>query len=114
MSDHDDVTRLQLLYGLRRYLTRELRRVDAWIAQEQQREQERRRGEQARPPAPDWLIELGIGQGRPAVLVHAGGCDMVRARWRAVDRTEAWRQRDAGVDGCTHCALDAKLGYLEG
>lgn len=86
--------------------------MDIWIAQERQREQER--GEQARPPAPDWLIELGIEQGRPAVLVHAGDCHMVRGRWRAIDRAEAWRQRAAGVEGCTYCSLDELLGYLDG
>jgi len=112
MTGEDQVSRLQLLYGLRSYPTRELRRVDAWIAREQQRQRERQRGNQSRPPTPDWLVELGIGQGRPAVMVHVGGCDMVQGRWRAVGRAEAWRRRDAGVDGCTHCEVDDALEYL--
>ncbi|WP_157868843.1 hypothetical protein [Streptomyces atriruber] len=36
-----------------------VQRLDGAIAEAERREAERIRGEQARPPAPDWLIERG-------------------------------------------------------
>ncbi|MET7926945.1 DUF6233 domain-containing protein [Streptomyces sp. NPDC005349] len=53
----------------------------------ERRETERHRGEEARPSAPDWLIEMGLG-GRDPVYVHVGGCHMAGKRSRGVDRDQ--------------------------
>lgn len=114
MRGQGNVSRLDMLYGLRQYLQRELLRVDRWIDQELRREREWRRGERSRPPAPEWIVELGIGQGRPPVLVHVGGCPMARGRQQPVPREQALRARADGVEACAVCGVDRALGYIEG
>ncbi|WP_257234821.1 DUF6233 domain-containing protein, partial [Streptomyces sp. JV178] len=44
-------------------------------------------GTRARP-RPEWIVELGIGTGRPPVAVHTGDCYAAGKRRRAVDRNE--------------------------
>ncbi|MFE2990630.1 DUF6233 domain-containing protein [Streptomyces sp. NPDC059262] len=63
--------------------------IGKWIATEEYRKAERLRGEQARPPAPDWLIETGLG-GRDPVYAHVGGCQMAGKRSRGVDTTRLY------------------------
>lgn len=106
-------SRLEMLRFTRRVAVQQLAQIDRWIAYEERRQAEQRRGEQARPPAPDWVLELGIGQG-PPVAVHVGGCYMVGKRWRAVDRGGALRALTEGVEPCSHCRPDTELGYVEG
>ncbi|MFJ3880915.1 DUF6233 domain-containing protein [Streptomyces sp. NPDC090077] len=43
------------------------------------------------PPPPDWLIEHGIGTGRPPVRVHTGQCWDTRTRCKRAT-TDAVRQ----------------------
>ncbi|MCX4462377.1 DUF6233 domain-containing protein [Streptomyces sp. NBC_01728] len=112
MNDHL-ASRLEMLRFLERVQLADLERTRQWIAAEGQREAERRRGEQARPPEPDWLIEQGLN-GRAAVYVHVGGCRMAGKRSKGVARDQALRALAEGVDACTHCRPDAELGYLEG
>ncbi|WP_409240326.1 DUF6233 domain-containing protein [Streptomyces sp. PA5.6] len=50
---------------------------------EERREAERLRGEQARPPVPDWIVERGIGQGGPPIEVHRGDCHAAGSRQAA-------------------------------
>ncbi|MBD0844743.1 DUF6233 domain-containing protein [Streptomyces sp. TRM68416] len=90
-----------------------LQRIDTKIAAVRQRDAERARGEERRPPAPDWIIELGIGCRNPPVQVHAGDCYAAAKRRRAVDRDEARRLLAAGLPACTHCRPDRHLGILE-
>ncbi|MCX5321531.1 DUF6233 domain-containing protein [Streptomyces sp. NBC_00120] len=42
-----------------------------------------------RPPAADWLIELGIGSGRAPVYVHVGGCHMAKNRTKSITEEQA-------------------------
>ncbi|MFI1213259.1 hypothetical protein ACH4UV_37440 [Streptomyces sp. NPDC020802] len=47
-------------------------RIDDMIAALQQREAEQECGRPRRPAEPEWLVDLGIGDGRPPIEVHAG------------------------------------------
>ncbi|MFE4574076.1 DUF6233 domain-containing protein [Paenibacillus chitinolyticus] len=82
------------------------------IADTERREAEQRYGEARRPPAPDWLIEMGLGC-RDPVYVHVGGCHMAGKRSRGVDRDQALRGLTEGVDACPHCRPDTELGVLD-
>jgi hypothetical protein len=104
---------LPRLRTLETWLTYSLAQVRQQIAAIEQREAERRRGEQARPPTPDWMIEQGLN-GRAAVYVHVGGCHMAGKRSRAASREQALQALADGVDACTHCRPDSELGYIEG
>ncbi|MER7733654.1 DUF6233 domain-containing protein [Streptomyces erythrochromogenes] len=65
------------------------------------------------PPAPDWLVEYGIGVGRTPVRVHVGGCWDTRSRCKPADRDLARRALADGVEACTHCRPDTALGVLD-
>ncbi|MER5694972.1 DUF6233 domain-containing protein [Streptomyces mirabilis] len=112
MNDHP-VSRLDQLLFLKRVQEADLERTRRWIAAEERRQQEQRRGEQARPPKPDWLIEQGL-DGRQAVYVHVGGCHMAGKRSRGVERDQALRALAEGVAACTHCRPDSELGFIDG
>ncbi|MFE9686800.1 DUF6233 domain-containing protein [Streptomyces sp. NPDC006285] len=86
-----------------------LERIDAKIAVAQRREAEQDRALQTRPPQPDWVVELGIGDGRPAIEVHAGHCYAIGKRRRPVSRDEARRLLAAGLRACSHCTPDITL-----
>lgn len=103
-----------MLRFLERVQVGDLERTRRWIADEERRETERQRGEQARPPAPDWLLEMGLNRDSPPNLVHEGGCHMAGKRSRGVSRTDALRHLADGVPACSHCRPDSELGYLEG
>ncbi|MFD8774534.1 DUF6233 domain-containing protein [Streptomyces sp. NPDC059916] len=111
MSDNS-VPRLDMLRFARRIAVQQVEQIDRWIATEERREAERRHGEQARPPAPDWLIEMGLG-GRDPVYVHVGGCHMAGKRSRGVERDQALRAVTEGIDSCPHCRPDTELGILD-
>jgi hypothetical protein len=115
VNESAPLTRLDLLRFLERVQERDLARTRAWIKDEERREAERIRGEQARPPDPDWLIEQGIGQGRPSVYVHAGHCDMAPKppRAKGITQDQARRALHERVDACPHCRPDTELGVLE-
>ncbi|WP_318201019.1 DUF6233 domain-containing protein [Streptomyces sp. SCL15-4] len=105
---------LPRLRTLETWLAVSLDRVRQQIAAAERQQQEQQRGEQARPPAPDWLLELGIGRDTPAVYVHEGGCWNAGKRSKGVDRSTALRALVEGVAACPHCRPDSALGYLEG
>ncbi|MFF3489416.1 DUF6233 domain-containing protein [Streptomyces sp. NPDC002701] len=86
-----------------------LERIDAQIAAVQQREAEQARARRSRSAQPEWVVELGIGAGRPPLEVHAGDCYSIGKRRQAVSRTEARRLLDDGVRACTHCTPDTTL-----
>lgn len=101
-----------MLRFLERVQQRDLDRTRQWIATEEQRETERQRGQQRRPPDPDWLLEPGINRDSPAVCVHAGGCHMAGKRSRGVTRDQAMRALTDGIEACSHCRPDTELGIL--
>lgn len=112
MNDPAPLTRLDLLRFLERVQERDLARTRRWIEDAESREAERIRGEQARPPSPDWLIEQGL-DGRAPVYVHVGGCHMAGKRSRGVTQDQARRALYERVDACPHCRPDTDLGILD-
>ncbi|MGW2426745.1 DUF6233 domain-containing protein [Streptomyces sp. NPDC001709] len=75
---------------------------------QQQAEQEH--GRRAKPRPPEWIVELGIGVGRPPTQVHRGTCYMAGKRRRPVGRDEARHLLADGTSACTHCRPDIDLG----
>jgi hypothetical protein len=76
-------------------------------------EAEREHLRQVRPPEPDWFVELGIGERRPPIEVHAGGCYAAGIRRRTVSRDEARCLIASGIRGCSHCQPDTALGVID-
>lgn len=113
MSDAN-VSRLALLRFLEEVQKRDLERTRRWIAVEEQREAERRRRMEARPPAPDWLLERGLNAHSEPVYVHVGGCWNAGKRSAGVSREQALRALAEGVPACSHCRPDTELGYVDG
>ncbi|MFF4139238.1 DUF6233 domain-containing protein [Streptomyces mirabilis] len=74
-----------------------LQRIDTKIAALQEKEPEQEQGRKNRPQEPDWIVELGIGNGRPPTEVHVGGCYAAGKRRRPVPRDEARRLLTSGV-----------------
>ncbi|MDX3243675.1 DUF6233 domain-containing protein [Streptomyces sp. ME18-1-4] len=111
---HDQPSRLDLLRFLERVQQADLDRTRRWIADEERKTAERQRGEEARPPAPDWLLEIGLNRDAPPNMVHVGGCHMAGKRSRGIGRGDALRWLAEGVVACTHCRPDSELGYLDG
>jgi hypothetical protein len=106
-------SRLAQLRFLERMQQRDLARTQRWIAEEERREAERQRGAQARPPTPDWLLELGLNRNGPPVQVHGGQCWNSGKRTRAISRGEALRALVDGVKACGACRPDSELGFLD-
>jgi hypothetical protein len=111
---HDLPPDLPRLRTLETWLALTLDRVREQIAEAERREREQQRGRQARPPAPDWLLEMGLNRNSPPNLVHEGHCHMAGKRSRGIGRTDALRWLAEGIPACTHCRPDSELGYLEG
>lgn len=95
------------------WLVLSLDRVRQQIAAAERREAERQRGEQARPPAPDWLVEFGLNRDAAAVYVHVGSCWNAGGRSKGIDRSTALRALAEGVAACPHCRPDTQLGVLD-
>jgi hypothetical protein len=104
---------LPRLRTLETWLQLTLDEVRQAIATAQQQEAERIRGEQARPPAPEWLIEQSLNGQRP-VYVHVGGCWSTKKRCRGIGRDQALRALAEGVDACPQCRPDSELGFVDG
>lgn len=104
--------RLELLRFLERVQLTDLERTRRWIAAEERRQQERQRAIDARPPAPDWLIEHGLN-GRNSVYVHVGDCPTAGKRSKGATRDQALRALTDGVDACPQCRPDTELGVLD-
>ncbi|WP_189598993.1 DUF6233 domain-containing protein, partial [Streptomyces pilosus] len=82
---------LDRLHTLRVWHAMWLQRIDAKIAALTKRQAEEQCGRRNRPPQPEWIVELGIGDRRPPLHVHAGDCYIAGKRRRPVDRDEARR-----------------------
>ncbi|MEU2899612.1 DUF6233 domain-containing protein [Streptomyces sp. NPDC006967] len=107
-------SRLAQLRFLERVQQRDLSRTQRWIAEEERREAERQHGVQARPPAPQWLLERGLNGHSPPVYVHVGSCWNATKRSAGISQDAARRALAEGVSACTHCRPDTALGYVEG
>lgn len=97
MNDRAPLTRLDALRVIERMQLGDLARTRRWIAAEERRDAERTRGVQARPPAPEWLIEEGLG-GHKAVYAHVGDCWSGKRRTRPISRDEARRALAESID----------------
>ncbi|MFF0790377.1 DUF6233 domain-containing protein [Streptomyces spiralis] len=110
-------SRLELLQFARRVVVQQataaLAQIDGWIAAEQRREAERRRGEEMRPPPAEWFIEVGLNKGN-VLAVHTGDCWDPGKRRRPVTRAEALDALTRlQVEPCSKCRPDTALGVLE-
>ncbi|MDH6610354.1 hypothetical protein M2164_005989 [Streptomyces sp. SAI-208] len=105
---------LPRLRTLETWLNLQLHQVRTAIEAAEKREAERQHGIEARPPAPDWMLEAGLNRDSPAVQVHVGGCWNAGKRSRGVPRDVAFRALAEGVPACGHCRPDSELGYLDG
>ncbi|MCX5144647.1 DUF6233 domain-containing protein [Streptomyces sp. NBC_00338] len=103
---------LPRLRTLRTWTAMWVARIDEAIAAAEQQEREKRQGEERRPPVPDWIVELGIGQGAPPSEIHAGYCRAAGKRRRAIDRDQARALLADGIRACSHCRPDTDLGVL--
>ncbi|MEU7057032.1 DUF6233 domain-containing protein [Streptomyces sp. NPDC046197] len=104
---------LERLHTLRVWHAMWLSRIDRKIAAIRKRQAEEERGRLQRPRPPEWIVELGIGTGRPPVRVHAGDCYLAGERRRPVSRDEARRLLAGGLASCDHCRPDARLHILD-
>ncbi|MEE1930840.1 DUF6233 domain-containing protein [Streptomyces sp. TRM 70351] len=115
----DEPSRLQLLHFTRRVVVQQataaLAQVDGWIAAEERREAERRRGQQNRPTPPDWLVQYG--RDRTSVeAVHTGDCWAVaksKRRCRPATRQQAADALRQQAPPCPCCRPDTALGILD-
>nr|WP_237557731.1 DUF6233 domain-containing protein [Streptomyces sp. SID5470] len=90
-----------------------LHRIDAKIARLERREAEEEHGRRNRPQPPEWVVEVGIGIGKPPVQVHAGTCHMIGSRRRPISRDEARRLLADGLRACTHCQPGTQLHIID-
>ncbi|MFD7868492.1 DUF6233 domain-containing protein [Streptomyces sp. NPDC059783] len=109
---NESPSRLDMLQFARRIALQQVQQIDQWIAAEERREAERRQRERTRPPAPDWVVEYGIGQGAPVAEVHAGHCYSIGKRHKAITREQALSLLSDGTRACIHCRPDTELGVL--
>ncbi|MGW7261150.1 DUF6233 domain-containing protein [Streptomyces sp. NPDC054834] len=104
---------LERLSTLRVWHAMWLARIDRKIELLLKRQAEQDHGRRAKPKPPEWIVELGIGVGRPPVQIHRGTCYMAGKRRRPVEQDEARRLLAHGTSACTHCRPDAGLGILD-
>ncbi|MFJ9105645.1 DUF6233 domain-containing protein [Streptomyces sp. NPDC102405] len=90
-----------------------LNRINAKITLLERRKAEEEHGRRTRPQTPEWVVEVGIGTGKPPVEVHAGTCHMIGSRRRPVSRDEARRLLTEGMRACTHCHPDTQLHIID-
>ncbi|MER6274642.1 DUF6233 domain-containing protein, partial [Streptomyces sp900105755] len=99
---------------MRIWHARWLERSDRKAAELRQRQAEEERGRGRRPPAPDWILELNRGTGRP-LAVHAGDCGMAGRRRRPGGPGGAGPVRSphggAGGAGCRPGPPQDNLGW---
>ncbi|MFD5598358.1 DUF6233 domain-containing protein [Streptomyces griseorubiginosus] len=104
---------LDRLHTLRVWHALWLDRIERKIAWLERRKAEEEHGRRTRPRPPEWVVEVGIGVGRPPVQVHSGHCHMIGSRRRPVTRDEARRLLAEGLRACTHCQPDTELHIID-
>ncbi|GEK04502.1 DUF6233 domain-containing protein [Streptomyces sp. 1-11] len=118
MRGERPISRLEALRFARRVVAQQaaaaLAQLDGWIAAEERREAEQRRGEEMRPAPPDWLIQYGLNRGN-VDAVHAGGCWSATksGRCRPATREQALEALRRQVPACVHRRPDSALGVLD-
>lgn len=114
----DSPSRLALLQFARKVVlqqaTAALQQIDGWIADEQRREAEKRRGLEQRPAPPDWLVQYGLNR-KNLDFVHTGDCWAAAksGRCRPVSRDQALEALQHHVPACDFCRPDSALGFME-
>ncbi|MGY4983471.1 DUF6233 domain-containing protein [Streptomyces sp. 900105755] len=99
---------------MRIWHARWLERSDRKAAGLRQRQAEEERGRARRPSAPDWILELNRGTGRP-LAVHAGDCGMAGRRRQPAGQADARRLLTTdGVPACPICRPDTSLHIVDG
>ncbi|MEV6938681.1 DUF6233 domain-containing protein [Streptomyces sp. NPDC051132] len=93
---------------------RQLALIDRWIANEEQRQAERRRGEEKRQEPAQWLIQYGLNRSN-VDAVHTGDCWAAArsGRCRPATRQQVLDALLQQVPACVHCRPDTALGILE-
>jgi hypothetical protein len=86
---------LERLLTLRVWHAMWLARIDDKISDIQRREAEHEHGWRVRPVRPEWIVQLGIGTGRPP-----GDCYATGNRRRVINRDEARRLLASGLPAC--------------
>ncbi|MEU5108432.1 DUF6233 domain-containing protein [Streptomyces sp. NPDC021354] len=115
---NDEPSRLQLLRFARRVVVQQapaaLAQIDGWIAVEERREAEQRRGVEVRPAPPDWLIQYGLNRNNMDA-VRTGDCWSAAksGRCRPATRQQALDALRQQVPPCIHCRPDTALGILD-
>ncbi|MFJ2968632.1 DUF6233 domain-containing protein [Streptomyces collinus] len=115
---NDEPSRLQLLHFARRVVVQQataaLAQIDGWIALEERREAERRRGMEMRPAPPDWLIQHGLNRTN-VDAVHTGDCWAAAksGQCRPATRQQAIEALRQQVPACIHCRPDTALGIFD-
>ncbi|MGW7196632.1 DUF6233 domain-containing protein [Streptomyces chryseus] len=107
----DEPSREALLRFLERVQLQQLEQTRRWLHHEQQRKADLA-ARQPPPPPPDWLLQFGIGDGRPPLAVHVGGCNLAGGRTRPITRDQALRALADDVEACQVCRPDRDLGVL--
>ncbi|AGS73920.1 DUF6233 domain-containing protein [Streptomyces collinus] len=113
-QDHPG-SRLDTLRFARRVVeqqsAQQLALIDRWIAEEEQRERERRQGEERRPPQPEWLIQHGLNRSN-IDAVHTGDCWAAAksGRCRPATHEQALAALRRQIPPCVHCRPDTALG----
>ncbi|MFI2729811.1 DUF6233 domain-containing protein, partial [Streptomyces sp. NPDC018647] len=81
---------LHRLETLRTWHAMWLDRIDEKIARVRVEEERQARAAREREQrAPDWIVELGIGQGSPPAEIHRGDCYAAGKKRRPISRDEA-------------------------
>nr|WP_239096691.1 DUF6233 domain-containing protein [Streptomyces sp. SID11385] len=88
-------------------------RVRGWRVAEEQRLAAQAQRARRRPPAPDWLLERGIGVGARPQLIHKGDCWDLNDRCRPITRDEARRWIVEHIPACGQCRPDTALELLD-
>ncbi|MEW2266083.1 DUF6233 domain-containing protein [Streptomyces sp. NPDC047853] len=93
---------------------RDLDRTRRWIADEERRQAERRRGIEDRPAPPNWLLERGLNGHSPPVYIHAGDCWNAGQRSKGIEQAQARQALADGVKPYDVCRPDSALGFVDG
>ncbi|MFJ4467451.1 DUF6233 domain-containing protein [Streptomyces sp. NPDC089424] len=117
VGGQEPLSRLDALRFVRRFVeqqaVRQLRLIESWIAAEERREAEQRRGAERRPAPPEWLVQYGLNHSN-IDAVHTVDCraGAQSGRCRPATRQQAL---DALLQAppCIHCRPDTSLGILD-